>query len=203
MFQPWRQPQCCPFHLWARLNRKKQGLCVTRLHILSFQLHPSLSFLFWSCEGLGTLAGKQRRVFYSSAKTEGNHFPLSWSQRVSVVACMRLRGVGMMLLRVAASPGAVHYHEVRGKMLVVDAGMTLLTTMPRATIWSYSNYLGWVGLSSVPCQWCCLLLREPTCAWRYSPIPGVLGWATGSNLSCLTAHLTALHIPWRNYTGLH
>jgi len=33
----------------------------------------------------------------------------------------------MMLLRVAASPEAVRYQDVRGKSLVVDAGTTLMT----------------------------------------------------------------------------
>lgn len=88
------------------------------------------------------LAGKQRRVFYSSAKTEVNYFPLSWCQRLSMVAHMQLGGVGMMLLGVPASPRAVHYQELMGKMLVVDAGTVTSSQLyqkrqpgPTATVW--------------------------------------------------------------------
>lgn len=122
------------------------------------------------------LAGKGRRVFRSSAEMEVNHFPLSWSRRVSMFAHVHLGGVGMMLLGVAASPGAVYYQELSGKMLVVDVAETLLTAVPKVMIWVLQRLLGitWSRRSPVAFHWCCLQLHEATHAWGYGPIPGVV-----------------------------
>lgn len=116
------------------------------------------------------LAGKQRGVFYSSVKTEVNHFPLSRSQRVSVVACTQLKRVGPTLLGVAASPRAVHHQEVRGKMLVVGVAETLQPCQnqrsgPTARAWDGWGAVLW-HFSGAVCS--CMNLH----VWSYSSTPG-------------------------------